>query len=126
MTSPSRSNTRRSTPCVAGCCGPMLRVSVSRRWAAMARLLPLRGNLGDDLAGDLGDAADELHRLLDQRIVLAQGMPLPVVRHEDAGQVGVAAEANAEEGVHLALQPVRRRPDRGGRPGPLAHGPAER
>src|SRR5258708_16142087 len=31
MVSPSRVSTRRSTPCVEGCCGPMLMVMVSRR-----------------------------------------------------------------------------------------------
>src|SRR5215472_13675263 len=31
MVSPSRVSTRRNTPCVDGCCGPMLIVMVSRR-----------------------------------------------------------------------------------------------
>src|SRR4051812_43981780 len=35
MTSPSSSSTRRSTPCVLGCCGPMLTVIVSVRSSAM-------------------------------------------------------------------------------------------
>src|SRR5688500_19911095 len=45
MTSPSSSSTRRSTPCVLGCCGPMLTVIVSVRISAMAANLLL-----DDVA----------------------------------------------------------------------------
>ena len=37
------------------------------------------------------------------RIVLAQRMPLPVVRHHDAAQVGMPLEAYAEEVEDLAL-----------------------
>src|SRR5579862_5438110 len=36
--SPSSSSTRRSTPCVLGCCGPMLTVIVSVRMSGMYRL----------------------------------------------------------------------------------------
>ena len=45
------------------------------------------------------------------RIVLAQGMALPFVGHHDAAQVGMSAEADAEEVEDLALVEVRRRPD---------------
>src|SRR5437868_2598523 len=34
--SPSSSSTRRSTPCVLGCCGPMLMVMVSVRMSGMS------------------------------------------------------------------------------------------
>src|SRR5438034_6785224 len=37
--SPSSSSTRRSTPCVLGCCGPMLTVIVSARISGI-RLIP--------------------------------------------------------------------------------------
>src|ERR671913_2460750 len=36
IVSPSSSSTRRSTPCVLGCCGPMLTVIVSVRISAIA------------------------------------------------------------------------------------------
>src|SRR5688572_22216624 len=36
MTSPSSSSTSRSTPCVLGCCGPMLMVIVSVRSSAIS------------------------------------------------------------------------------------------
>src|SRR6187399_2789702 len=38
MFSPSSSSTRRSTPCVLGCCGPMLTVIVSLRSSGMHSL----------------------------------------------------------------------------------------
>ena len=36
-------------------------------------------------------------------VVLAQRVALPVLRHQDAGQVGVVGERDAEHVVHLAL-----------------------
>src|SRR5262245_53576438 len=36
--SPSSSSTRRNTPCVLGCCGPMLTVIVSVRMSAIGQL----------------------------------------------------------------------------------------
>src|SRR5687768_18481004 len=41
IVSPSSSSTSRSTPCVLGCCGPMLTVIVSVRMSAMAVYLLL-------------------------------------------------------------------------------------
>src|SRR3981081_3530310 len=40
-------------------------------------------------------------------------MPIPVLRHHDAAQVGMAAKVNAEQVEDLALVKVRRGPDRG-------------
>ncbi len=47
------------------------------------------------------------------RVVLAQGMSLPVFGHQDAAQVGVSFEANAKEVEDFALVVVGARPDRG-------------
>src|SRR3954464_9071796 len=59
----------------------------------------------------------ELHRLVDfrrhldlHRVVLARGMPLPVVRHQDAAQVGMPVEVDPEHVVDFALAPVHRLP----------------
>src|SRR4051794_15975757 len=49
----------------------------------------------------------ELHRDGADRVVLAQWMTLPVLRHEDAGQVRVVVEDDAEHVVHLALHRLR-------------------
>ena len=40
-------------------------------------------------------------------------MPFPVVRHQDAAQIGMIEEAHAEEVEHLALIPVGATPDSG-------------
>src|SRR3954447_20916793 len=41
-----------------------------------------------------------------ERVVLPLGVALPVVRHEDPGQVGVAGEDDAEHVVRLPLLPA--------------------
>src|SRR5581483_11506311 len=58
-------------------------------------------------------AAGELHALAAERIVFALWMAHPVVRHEDAAQIGMPAEADAEEIVDLALREARPRIDAG-------------
>src|SRR4051794_40611086 len=51
----------------------------------------------------------ELDLFGPDRVVLPQRMPIPVVRHHDALQVGVATEGDPEEVEDLALRPVRAR-----------------
>src|SRR5262245_48057967 len=46
-----------------------------------------------------------------QRIILAQRMPHPVVRHLDTPQVGMPRETYAKQIEDLALIPIRRWPD---------------
>src|SRR6187200_264530 len=53
----------------------------------------------------------ESHRLAADRVVLAEGVPLPVVVHEDPLQVRMALELDPHEVVRLALVPVGGRPD---------------
>src|SRR4030095_9232244 len=45
--SPSSSSTSRSTPCVLGCCGPMLTVIVSLRSSGIVLRLPYHGVPGE-------------------------------------------------------------------------------
>src|SRR3954453_10950619 len=107
--SPSRRSTTRSTPCVLGCCGPMLITSSS-----VSNIGPCCGvgllNVG--LFARLAQL-EPVERVLEQhfsrafeRIVLALRMSLPLLRHEDATQVGVAGEPDPEHVEHLALEPV--------------------
>src|SRR6185295_18047083 len=56
-------------------------------------------------------AADQGLPLL-LRVVLAQRVAHELGVHEDAPQIGVAAEADAVQVVGLALEPVHARPDR--------------
>src|SRR5262249_55924921 len=115
MTSPSARTTKRSTPCVEGCWGPMLRVmsSVESPPSACGRctstskpVSPILGRLqqafprGRDAVVLLG--FDE---------VLAQRVAGPVFRHEDATEVGMVGKHHAQQVEHLALRPVGVAPD---------------
>ena len=67
-------------------------------------LLARPASVGEDEAAHLGGAG---------RVVLAQRVALPGGRHQDAAQVRVAVEADAEHVPDLALVPVGGRPDAG-------------
>src|SRR5579864_5065179 len=116
--SPSRRSTTRSTPCVLGCCGPMLSTSslvsnmapctapgVSsalpvllnvRLFLRLAQLQPVDRILHQQLARPL------------ERIVLALRKSLPVLGHQNPPAVRMTGEIHAEHVVDLALEPVRR------------------
>src|SRR5437870_1671996 len=120
ITSPSARTTKRSTPCVEGCCGPMLRVmsSVARPPSRVSRCTstsnPARPISASRLQQALPRGRDPVILLrLDE--VLAQRMPRPVLRHEDAAEVRVALEDYAEEVEDLALLPVGVAPQPGNR-----------
>src|SRR5208283_3579934 len=98
--SPSSLRMTRSTPCVEGCCGPMLRTSsVESRKVSGMFLLP---------ALDPHVLLHPARVLLQDAVILAQRVTLPVFRHQNAPQVRMAGEADAEHIEHLALQPIRR------------------
>src|SRR5689334_14484914 len=111
--SPSSLSFTRSTPCVDGCCGPIFRTSSSAPssvccfspasvMVSLATLLPAF------------NPQVFLHPrciLLDDVVVLAQWITLPLVRQQDARQIGVPGKNNPEHVEHLALQPVGRGPN---------------
>src|SRR5215467_16204920 len=118
--SPSSRNTTRSTPCVLGCCGPMLITSsfVSnispwsvwgcgllnvRLFPRLAQLEPVDGAFHQQLAWAF------------ERVVLPLRIALPVFRHQNAAPVRVTFEVDAEHVEHFALEPVRGWPDAGDR-----------
>src|SRR5262245_50873076 len=124
--SPSSRKTTRSTPCVLGCCGPMLitsslvsnisprTVSVCtpqpfplpfalfdlRLFLRLAQLQPVQRIFHQQLAWSL------------ERVVLALWEPLPVFGHQNSPPIGMARETHPEHVVDLALEPVCARPDR--------------
>src|SRR5579883_385843 len=103
--SPSSSISRRSTPWVDGCCGPMLRTM--RRcpvavWT-VSRSAATSGGIAVSLI---------LNSIPGDGIILAQRMPFPIVGHHDAPQIGVIDEADAEEIENFALVPIRPAPHR--------------
>src|SRR3954453_14481312 len=98
--SPSSLRMTRSTPWVDGCCGPMLRTSSveSRK---------VESGIPRSLAAF--DSQVFLHPaliLLENSVILTQGVALPLVGHEDAPHVGVSGEFDAEHVVDFALEPV--------------------
>src|SRR6185295_8304929 len=123
MTSPSSSSTSLSTPCVLGCCGPMFTVIVSVLISAIdsARsvMLPTASclllvsaldSIAFDIRPELFLADFErfvgLRRLPDlHRVVLASGMPFPILGHQQPAQVAVVVEDDAEHVPHFALGP---------------------
>src|ERR1039458_6361518 len=98
--SPSSLRMTRSTPCVDGCWGPMLITSsVESRNVESG----IRSSLA---AFDSQVLTHPTLVLLDDRVILPQGVALPILGHEDAAQVRVPRELDAEHVEHLALQPV--------------------
>src|SRR5207237_10906974 len=113
--SPSSLSRTRSTPWVLGWCGPMLSSIHSASgscsgpigsWAISVLttdgvgLQPFEFLIAED------------HRLPKGDVILAQREPLPALWHEDAPQVGMTVEGDAEEVPGLAFVPVGGRPDR--------------
>src|ERR1017187_1535668 len=98
--SPSSLRMTRSTPCVEGCCGPMLSTSSveSRK---------VESGIPRSLAAF--DSQVFLHPalvLLENSVVFAQREALPLVGHQDAPHIRVSGEFDAEHIVDFAFQPV--------------------
>src|ERR1700730_16913997 len=100
--SPSSLRITRSTPCVEGCCGPMLRTnSVESRkvWSGIPALLTAlyaQVFLNPSIV------------LLKNTVVLAQRVALPFFGQQNPRHVRMARELDAEHVEHFALQPVGR------------------
>src|SRR5689334_19005953 len=96
-TSPSSSITRRSTPCVLGCWGPMFTVIVSVRISAIALPVLMRAlhaiafEIGPELFFADFERRVGLRGLLNlHRVVLALRVAFPVLGHQQPPQIGVA------------------------------------
>src|SRR5687768_687340 len=123
--SPWSSSINRSTPWVLGCWGPMLMIivwsspatscspmaaaSVSdrRKTQWRSRISRVRLAVSVTVASPRSGGALELDRDAPHRVVLAQGVAVPVLRHEDAGHVGVVVEDDAVHVEHLPLGCLR-------------------
>src|SRR5438105_12379843 len=125
-TSPSMASSRRSTPWVEGCCGPMLRRSSSGLEGASSAApisWPLVPGCAVESVSGLITAVHvarygEVDRLRAERLAAPERKALPVIRQHDAAQEGVAIEADAEEVEELALVEVGAR-QAGGQAGRL-------
>src|SRR5436190_20073289 len=97
--SPSSFKMTRSSPCVEGCCGPILRTnSVESRnvVSGMALLAAL----------DVQILPYPALVLLNQAVLFAQREALPLLGKQDTAHVGVAFELDAEHVEDLAFQPI--------------------
>src|SRR3979409_2631159 len=115
--SPSSRSTTRSTPCVLGCCGPMLITSslvsniAPRTVPGTSSALPVLLNVR--LFARLAKL-EPVERIFHQqfartfeRIILPLRKALPVVWHQNTPAIGVPGDVHPEHVVYLALQPVR-------------------
>src|SRR6266851_3285230 len=121
--SPSSLRITRSTPWVAGCCGPMLMTSslASRNGFSGASRSSGESVFGSVIASfepcffslaALNSQVD-LHPfviLLQDAVVFAQRMSLPSVGQQNAFHVGMSVELDAKHVEDLAFQPVRSGP----------------
>src|SRR5580700_11036918 len=102
--SPFNSRITRNTPCVDGCCGPMFRTIVCASPVGVSTVVVI-GHAALFAKLLRGTSSVPLGR-----IVLAQRVPFPIVRHQDAPQIRMSLKADAEQVVTLALVPIGRRP----------------
>src|SRR5919109_1388729 len=113
-TSPSSVQKSRSTPWVAGCCGPMLTVNSSVSGSSCSTgvsRVPVIGSSGSVWttggsvipARQLVLVVGEEDGLPAHREVAPLRIALVVLRHQDPAQVGVAVEHHAEEVEDLAF-----------------------
>src|ERR1035438_6905102 len=106
MVSPSNSSSRRSTPCVEGCCGPMFRDRL-RGFALMASSATASGMVGVTVSLTFVPVSNPVAR---DAVILAQRMPFPIVRQHDAAQIRMVPEPHAEQIECFPLEPVRAAP----------------
>src|SRR6476469_8475971 len=127
IVSPSSSSTRRSTPWVLGCCGPMLTVIVSVRGSSIVYQSPITQRslitsvpptqpIAFDVRLDLVFA--HLERFVRLRglahlpgIVLPRRVTVPFLRHQRPPSIHGAGERDAEHVPHFALGAARGGPD---------------
>src|SRR5262245_61684583 len=105
--SPSSFKITRSTPCVEGCCGPMLRTNSVESRNVVSGMYLLT-------ALDVQILPYPAIVLLNQAVFLAQREAFPLLGEENSAHVGVALELDAEHVEDLAFQPVRGGVDGGG------------
>src|SRR6266542_3055997 len=116
MISPSECTMKRSTPCVDGWCGPMLRsISSSISLVKTTSLMGAPSSLGGRLAElekleRIGTSGGDAVVLVLFGVVLAQGITFPVVGQEQATHFVMPHEEPTEKVVTLTLVPVGHRP----------------
>src|SRR5881409_2575304 len=110
MVSPSSSSSKRSTPCVEGCCGPML--SVMRRDRAVVSAASAGASASVTITPGVSPSVMESDSGTCHRVVFPQRVAFPIFRHHDATEVRMVPKSDAEQVEHLALIPIGGAPNR--------------
>src|SRR5260370_42268111 len=93
---------RRGPRCVGGWCGPMLRTN----WGESRKVESgIRSSLA---AFDLQVFLHPAHILLDYSVILAQGIALPFLGHQNPAHVRMTREFDSKHVEDFALHPVGR------------------
>src|SRR5579862_5788659 len=117
--SPSSFSFTRNTPCVEGCCGPILMISSSAPrivafWGSVGEMGPLLifefGRPGLLAAFYSQILANPGFVLLQDVVILTQRISLPLIRQQNPLQIRMAFEADAKHIERFPLQPIRHRP----------------
>src|ERR1700735_1515760 len=98
--SPSSSRITRSTPCVDGCCGPMFS-TIGCTGPDIVSITPVVERISSDISPRLHQQyLISVPHLISAiplgRVILAQGITLPLVRHQDPRQVRMPLESQSE------------------------------
>ena len=101
--SPSVRSTTRNTPCVLGCCGPML-MSISSVRTSNSTVSGWIRSVG------IGLFQRDSVVLVRHLVIFPQRMAFPIFRAKDAAQIGMADEQYAHQVEDLALVPLGRAP----------------
>src|SRR6476661_11250390 len=108
--SPSRRRSRRSTPCVDGCCGPIDSViSDSSDWSSTSTV-PGSLSITVLISSEKLTSIHAVRLVASQRVILSQRVPVEIRRQQYAAQIGMAIENDAEQIECLTLVPVGRLP----------------
>src|SRR4026209_123906 len=99
--SPSSTNSRRSTPCVDGCCGPIEMVicvssgrsTISNCGGIAAELI----NLFQSVYTDEHGSFQTVRLVSTERKILPQRMALPIVREKNPSQIRMAVENHPKQ-----------------------------
>src|SRR5216684_4814325 len=99
----------RMIPCIAGCWGPTL---TCRFCPPLPVPLPSPRKISRVVVSAMPPSVPRTDQRLPplDGVVLAQGVPLELLVHQQASEVGVPLEADAEHIPHLSLEPVGDRP----------------
>src|SRR6185436_7405677 len=125
--SPSSTSSRRSTPCVEGCCGPIEivicvssgRSTTSNCGGSVAELIypfglwPLVLGLccsKTKVQRPKTSSFQAIRLITSQRKIFPERVSLPVIRQEDASQIRMPVENHTKQIKRLTFVPIRRSP----------------